>query len=196
MRADPGGALMTQLSRMTVQEILQAAGSTAPSPGAGSVMALAGAWGAALALKAIRITEKHNKGSEATRAAEPELERLAQLLLEDAQDDATGFEAYVQALRRPKSDPDRQAAVGQASAATAQTAVRTLEHTRAAIGVCASVKGGVAPVVAADLDAALALLRAAGRTARQDAKAGGAGPHGPRRGQFRRPRGRTLSATD
>ena len=112
---------MTQLGRRTVQEIFDGASSTDPSPGAGSVMAMAGAWGVALALKAIRISHKHGKGGPETRSAEPELERLAALMMQDAQDDAAGFEAYVAALRRPKSDPGRDAAISQAAAAPEAT---------------------------------------------------------------------------
>ena len=161
---------MTQLGRLTVQEIFDGASSTDPAPGAGSVMAMAAAWGVALALKSVRITHKHGKGGPETQSAEPELERVGALLMQDADDDATGFAAYVAALRRPRSDADREAAVSQAAAAIAETALRTLEHARAARAVCTSLQGKVLPVMDPDMDAAQALLAAASRTARQDAE--------------------------
>jgi len=160
---------VTALADRTVGEIFEGAASVDPSPGAGSVMALAGMWGLALALKAVRISRRHGRASDAALAAEPELERLAGLLRQDAEDDAAGFQAYVAAVRRPRSDPGREAAVSQAAAATAETSVRTLEHARAALELCRGLAGGVAGFLDADLQAAVALLQAAARTAGQDA---------------------------
>jgi len=94
---------MAALGDRTVREIFGQAASTAPAPGAGSVMALAGAWGAALALKAIRISRRHDLASPQAAAAEPELERLAELMMQDAEDDCAAFQAYVAALRRART---------------------------------------------------------------------------------------------
>lgn len=164
------GAGAAGLAERSVREIFETASSTAPAPGAGSVMALAGMWGAALVLKAIRITHKHDQQSAETQAAELYLQRLAELLARDAEEDAADFEAYVAALRRPKSDPERKDAISEAAANAAETAVRTLEHARAAVAVCHTLHGRIAEVMAADLEAGSALLAAAARTAGEDAR--------------------------
>ena len=147
---------MPRLSELSIDKIYQLAGSTAPTPGGGSVTALCGLLGIALILKALRITRRHRPG-EALDTAESALESLAAALEADAEDDAIAFDAFIQAVRLPKDDEDQQTErteqMQHAAAAAAAAALDTLEHANAAIEQAERIHGDVAAAVLADIRA-------------------------------------------
>src|SRR5574341_797321 len=117
---------------------LEAVASSEPVPGGGSVAALAGALGAALASMVARATQGKKKYAEVEGAMQ-EVAHIADELrsgLTDAiAEDSAAFAEVLNAYRIPKETPGRAEAVQQAvhhAAAvplkTAQLAVRTLEQ--------------------------------------------------------------------
>ena len=155
---------MQTLSRLTFQQVFEAAASTTPSPGGGAVMGLCGMMGVALLLKAVRITLKRRPEDEALTAAESEFDRLAQLLAADADADAASFDAYMAAGRLPRETEAEQAARTAALEAAAlesiEVATRSLAHAAEAMTLAKSLAERLSPRMAPDLAGGLALLEA------------------------------------
>ena len=155
---------MDPLSRQSFDQVFEAAASTAPSPGGGAVMGLCGMMGIALLLKAVRITLKRRPDDGILAAAEPELERLARQLAEDADADAASFDTYMAAGRLPKSDDaqaaDRAAKLTAAALDSIEVAIGALDHAAAAITLAKSLAERLSPRLAPDLAGGLALLEA------------------------------------
>jgi glutamate formiminotransferase / formiminotetrahydrofolate cyclodeaminase len=111
----------------SLSSFLAALSDGTPTPGGGSVAALAGALAASLGIMACRIGPPSQKGSsertgesESSRelareleAKEHQLQSLAAELKELVQADANAYAGVVQAYRRPKSDPGRPAAISE-----------------------------------------------------------------------------------
>jgi glutamate formiminotransferase / formiminotetrahydrofolate cyclodeaminase len=111
----------------SLSSFLAALSDGTPTPGGGSVAALAGALAASLGIMACRIGSPSQKGSsertgesESSRelareleAKEHQLQSLAAELKELVQADANAYAGVVQAYRRPKSDPGRPAAISE-----------------------------------------------------------------------------------
>ncbi len=151
---------MDPLSRQSFDQVFEAAASTAPSPGGGAVMGLCGMMGVALLLKAVRITLKRRPDDEVLKGAEPELERLARRLADDADADAASFDAYMAAGRLPKDDAGRSGKLAAAALDSIEVAIEALEHAAEAITLAKGIAERLAPRMAPDLAGGLALLEA------------------------------------
>jgi formiminotetrahydrofolate cyclodeaminase len=112
MMGDP-----TQLADLSVQELLERLGSSDPVPGGGSASALAAAMGAALVAMVAELTigrPDYVEHEETVRHLRFDaLERRAELVTL-AQEDATAYDAVVQARRMPKETEAEKAARSQA----------------------------------------------------------------------------------
>ena len=164
---------MDKLSELSIEALYAQAASTAPAPGGGSVTALCGMLGIALILKALRITLKKAEDPLLT-AAEPELDRLARALAEDADADASSFDAYMTAVRLPRATPEeagaRTARLKAAAVLATQVALATLDHADEAIARASAIAERLTPRLAPDLAAGLELLQAARSNAIQNAR--------------------------
>jgi glutamate formiminotransferase/formiminotetrahydrofolate cyclodeaminase len=97
---------------------VSAVASATPAPGGGSVAALAGALSAALAemVAGVTVGKKNYAGVEETmRAVMAAAAELRQQLLTALDEDAQAFKAVMAAFRLPKDDPDRAAAIQDAT---------------------------------------------------------------------------------
>ena len=137
---------MSDLIDRTVADFLDVTASDAPAPGGGSVAALAGALAAALAAMVARLTqgEQFALVREEMRAVAAQADALRAELAACVQRDTDSFDAYMAALRMPKTDEAAVAArraamqAGLKSAAlvplhTAQTACAVLPLARIAV---------------------------------------------------------------
>lgn len=159
---------MTDFSKLSVQEFLEALASQAPTPGGGTASALAGAVGAALAEMVASLTlakEKYAASHEAVRLIAEAAAAARAEFLGLAREDAEAYDAVVAARRLPKETPEeketRSRALGEANLRatevpmrTAQAAVRLLESLPELVE-----KGN--PNAASDAGAAALLLESA-----------------------------------
>jgi formiminotetrahydrofolate cyclodeaminase len=121
----------TQLTDLSVPELLERLGSSAPVPGGGSASALAAAMGAALVAMVAELTigrAEYVEHEETVRHLRFDaIERRAELV-SLAQEDATAYDAVVQARRMPKdSEADkatRTEALGKAMVDAARAPLR------------------------------------------------------------------------
>jgi methenyltetrahydrofolate cyclohydrolase len=164
---------MDKLSRLSIEALYAQAASTAPAPGGGAVTALCGMLGVSLVLKALRITLKKAEDA-ALKAAEPELDRLARALAEDADADASSFDAYIAAVRLPRATPEeaeaRAAKLKAAAVQATQVALVALGHADEAIARAKAIGGWLTPRLAPDLAAGLQLLETARANPIQNAR--------------------------
>jgi formiminotetrahydrofolate cyclodeaminase len=121
----------TQLTDLSVQELLERLGSSDPVPGGGSASALAAAMGAALVAMVAELTigrAEYVEHEETVRHLRFDaIERRAELV-SLAQEDATAYDAVVQARRMPKdTEADkatRTEALGKAMVDAARAPLR------------------------------------------------------------------------
>lgn len=155
---------MEKLSRLTFDQVFEAAASTTPSPGGGAVMGLCGMMGVALLLKAVRITLKRRPEDEALQAAEPAFETLALRFSDDADADAASFDAYMAAGRLPHgTEADaalRSDRLTHAALDSVEVALGALAHAAEAITLAKTLAERLSPRMAPDLAGGLALLEA------------------------------------
>lgn len=151
------------LSRRTVGDLFEQAGSTAPTPGGGSISALCGMLGIALILKALRISIRRNEDRDSYAAFDADLVRLADALAEDAETDEQAFQAYIDAAGLPRtSEPEkraRDAALGRAAIGATDAALETLRHAKDAFAISRALEPAIKDSIKADLVAGRELLR-------------------------------------
>jgi len=127
------------LANKTFTELLAAFASPTPTPGGGSASALAGALGAAL-LAMVAGMPRTKTGTPESRAAldaaQADLSRLQQTLLELADRDAAAYDLVVGAFRLPKATDEERAARKAAIQQATRTATEVpLETVRAAVAL-------------------------------------------------------------
>jgi glutamate formiminotransferase / formiminotetrahydrofolate cyclodeaminase len=100
------------LVQRTVLDFTDEVSRDSPAPGGGSVAALAGALGAALASMVANLTH----GKEGTEARDPELARIAEeaqrvkdRLVAAVDADSEAFKGFMDALRLPQNTPEEKA---------------------------------------------------------------------------------------
>lgn len=104
---------MADLKDLTVEGFVQITSSDEPAPGGGSVSALAGALGAALAEMVARLTagrEKYAQAEEDMQRIIREAGQIKEELLLAIQKDSSSFELYMTALSLPKGTEEEKAA--------------------------------------------------------------------------------------
>jgi methenyltetrahydrofolate cyclohydrolase len=151
------------LSRRTVADLFEQAGSTAPTPGGGSVTALCGMLGIALILKALRISIRRNEDRGSYAALDVELVRLADALAGDAEADEQAFQAYIDAAGLPRESEQEQqaraAALGRAAIVATDAALTTLRHAKEAFAISRDLEPAIKESIKADLVAGRELLK-------------------------------------
>lgn len=130
---------MTDLKHLSVEKFTAATASDAPAPGGGSVAALVGSLGAALAEMVANLTAGKEKFAEVDAemqlvAAEAATIRLQ--LLDEIKKDVESFTAYMTALRMPK-ETEKQKAVRSAAmqAGLKEASLVPLEMAKTAIRI-------------------------------------------------------------
>jgi glutamate formiminotransferase/formiminotetrahydrofolate cyclodeaminase len=107
-RTYPGG-LMAMAGRDFVDEVSR----DTPAPGGGSIAALAGALGAALASMVANLTQGKAvgpEGEEALARAAEKAQRVKDALMLAVDEDTNAFNAYMEARRLPAGTPEEKAA--------------------------------------------------------------------------------------
>ena len=114
--------------------LLDAVASPAPTPGGGSVAALAGALAAALGQMVAQLSRQKKSQAqfaEQLSAALAELRHAGDFLTQAMDDDAQSYEAVMVAFRMPKATPDEQQrradAIQQAARGAAEVPLRVAE---------------------------------------------------------------------
>ena len=123
----------------SVADFIERTGSASPTPGGGSVSAVAGALASALVAMVARLTDR-KKGYEQAWGLAAEgvcaADRITAHLQAAALEDVRSFEAYMAALRQPKRTPEERRA---RSAALAQATRRATEAPLAIATACVEV---------------------------------------------------------
>src|SRR2546423_2366223 len=119
-----------RLASMSVRDFIDELSSDAPAPGGGSVSALAASMGAALAAM-VAVLSHTKKGFESKQA---ELDRIAvrgqelkEKFLAAVDADTQAFDRLLEAFRIAKDDPNRDAAIAEATAGAAEVPLSVLE---------------------------------------------------------------------
>jgi len=151
-----------------LRPIVERVGSAEPTPGGGSVAAMAGALGAALGQMAIRITkEKKNYQQHAERYADA-LDRLApyvSTLLELIDADSEAYGRVMAAYKLPKESPERERAIQQGLIRATEIPSRTASCAAETLRVCEEVRSIIHINVASDLQVGIQMLRSSLRGA-------------------------------
>ena len=127
---------------MTVRDFIDELSSDSPAPGGGSVSALAASMGAALAAMVAVISHtkkgfepKHDKlDTIAIRA-----QRLKDQLLSAVDADTAAFDRLLEAIRMPKDDPARDAAIANATVTATEVPLGVLECCPEVMELCREV---------------------------------------------------------
>ena len=152
-----------------VQNFVNAVASDRPTPGGGSVSALAGALAAALGEMVCRLTLKKKQFAdhhESLRESLEHLERLRRGLTEAIDRDAESYDSVLKAMKLPKTNEAEQAArqqaIEEASKNAALVPLSTSELIAELSGILELLRPITTPQAASDLSVALGLA-AAGR---------------------------------
>lgn len=163
---------MSDYSRITMAELLDAFASNQPVPGGGSASALAGAVGASLLIMVAGLP-KTRHGTDEERAAltaagvrlRPLRDELASLVDRDSE----AYTSVINAYRLPKSNDAEQAARREAIAAAMRAATEaplaTMRACERVMREAETVATGGAPSAASDVAVAIELLKTAARGA-------------------------------
>lgn len=173
-----------RLASMTVRDFIDELSSDSPAPGGGSVSALAAAMGASLA-SMVAVLSHSKKGFESKQG---DLDRIAlrgQALKDrflDAVDaDTAAFDRLLEAMRLPKDDPSRDAALADATVAAAEVPLGVLEGCAETIELCREVARIGLQASLSDAGVGAQMARAAAAGAYQNVCINLAGLTDPRR---------------
>lgn len=131
------------LVRKTVGDFVDEVSRDTPAPGGGSIAALSGSIGAALAAMVANLTigkAEFSDRYEELDALATKAQGLKDLLLAAVDEDAQAFNGVMDALRMPKDTPSQKAARGEALQAGYKHAIdvplQTARHCGAALELC------------------------------------------------------------
>lgn len=170
-RFDPTQVLETRLeielakesphtSRQTLHEFVEAVAAGTPTPGGGSVAALAGSLAAALGLMACRVSRVTSGKAGPPGASpcgpsfEPEetrLDAIGRELRSLIQADAEAFEKVLQAYRMPKTDPVRAEAITASLERATEVPLRTATLASETVRLLKGIEARTKPSVSSDL---------------------------------------------
>ncbi len=150
------------------ERFVDAVAADTPTPGGGSVSALAGALAAALGEMVCRLTLKkksYGQHHEAVQASLAKLTGLRARLMEAIDRDAASYDAVMAAFKLPKTTAEEQAArakaIEEASKIAAAVPLETAELAVEAARVVKELQTITVPQAASDLKVALGLAAAA-----------------------------------
>lgn len=98
----------TPIWKMSLSGFLDATSSESPTPGGGSVSAVCGALGLGLVIMALEITIRGTPSSQETESLLNEARKLLEEVKTRADEDVAVFNAYMSALRLPKSTDEEK----------------------------------------------------------------------------------------
>ncbi len=159
---------MTDFSKHSLREFLEALASQAPTPGGGTAAAVAGAMGAALAEMVSSLTLSREKYASAHEAVRPIAEAAATArseFLSLAREDAEAYDAVVAARRLAKETEEEKAArslrLGEANRRATEVPMRTARAAMQLLEYLPELVEKGNPSAASDAGAAALLLEAA-----------------------------------
>jgi glutamate formiminotransferase len=164
-----------RLAAMSLREFIDELSTDSPAPGGGSVAALAGALGAALAAMVAALSHTR-KGFEDRQERLDTIAIRAQShkdrLLEAVDADTAAFAGLLEAMRLPKGTPEelaaRESAVADATVAAIEVPLRVLEACPDVIELCLDVAAIGLPASRSDAGVGTQLARAAAAGAYQN----------------------------
>lgn len=163
---------MEYLTDLTVASFMDTLASDAPAPGGGSVAALFGACGTALAVMTANLTVGKKKYAELwdnAEAAKAAGMPIVADFLKAVDDDTQAFNRLMDAMYLPKDTDEqkaiRRAAMEDATKDAADMPFHTLTLCEQAVGVLEQLEGKVNPNCASDFGVAVASLVTAARGA-------------------------------
>ncbi len=158
--------------RRLAEGFVAAVAADTPTPGGGSVAALAGALAAALGEMVSRLTLRRASLAQHHPAVRERLEQLGSLreqLLNYVKSDAESYDAVVAAMRLPKATEAEQKAradaIEQASKTAAAVPLGTARLAAEVARVVESLRGITIPQASSDLEVALHMAEAARQSA-------------------------------
>ena len=159
---------MRRFADLSISAFVDAIASPEPTPGGGTVAAVAGAIGASL-LMMVAALPKTRQNTDAEREAlakvRASLTPLRDRLLALADEDSAAYDSVVAAYRLPKGTDEeksaRKAAIQQAMRAATDVPLETLRMTESVVEHGGSVAQFGNPSAASDVRVALELLEAA-----------------------------------
>jgi formiminotetrahydrofolate cyclodeaminase len=166
---------MRSIAQQTLTDFLASLAAPTPAPGGGAAAAVIGATAAALVEMVAGLSLK--KSPESADAAlqqrtVTQMETARGELLKLADDDAIAYDAFMQAMRLPKSKEHERDARGRAMSVAAERAAEVPLHTLRAITSVAEaarlLTGHSLVSAASDLEVALRFSRAAGLSAAEN----------------------------
>ena len=172
MEDEGEAALREKLIRMSVKDFAYETASESPAPGGGSVSALVGALGAALATMVANLSAGKrgwdDRWEEFSRWAEKGQEIMRELLrLVD--EDTRAFNRIMEAYALPKSSPEeiatRSAAIGEATLNAAQVPLETMKAAAKVLPIAEAMARDGNPNSSSDAGVASLAARAAIRGA-------------------------------
>ncbi len=135
-------ASASPLASMSVRDFVDELSSDSPAPGGGSVSALAGSMGAALAAM-VAVISHTKKGFESKQAELDAIATRAQALkdqlLRAVDEDTAAFDRLLEAMRLPKESPERTSAILNATVAATEIPLGVLEACPEVIELCREV---------------------------------------------------------
>ncbi len=117
----------SSLSSLTFEQLLADVGSPEPTPGGGSVSALAGALGSALVSMVAGLAARREHAAQAgeMRHAQERADELQRLLVELADADAEAYQRVIAASRMPRTRPEEASARADAIQTSLRAACET-----------------------------------------------------------------------
>jgi formiminotetrahydrofolate cyclodeaminase len=163
---------MTEYSRLTIADLLDAFASNQPVPGGGSASALAGAVGTSLLIMVAGLPKtRHGTPEErdALTAAADRLRPLRDELASLIDRDSEAYTSVIKAYRLPKStEPEqssRRDAIDAAMRAATDAPLATIRACERVMREAETISSGGAPSAASDVAVAIELLKTAARGA-------------------------------
>ena len=128
-----------RLASMSIRDFIDELSSESPAPGGGSVSALAGAMGAALA-SMVAVLSHTKKGFESKQSDLDRIsvraQQLKDQLLAAVDADTDAFDRLLEVIRLPKDDPNRDLAIAGATVGAAEVPLGVLEACPEVIELC------------------------------------------------------------
>lgn len=148
----------TEIRERTVGQFLDAIASADPTPGGGSVAAVAGAMAAALGMMVVAVSTKRGSDETLTRLGERFHAHRESLVAMAAQDELA-FEEVMAAYRISKDDASRPSRIEQSLHAAADVPLQTLERCVALLNDLECLAPRAGKNITSDVRVAAALAR-------------------------------------